>query len=121
MYIHDAMDTNSFRKIGKEMVDYIADYLDNIHKRRVVPAIEPGYLRERLNEDPPIKPDNFQALLRDVDDHIMPGVANIFQFYRCRQQQTSSFYTVAFRRFSENQNLAFWNVCWCQNFVQFSK
>uniref|UniRef100_A0A914R5Z8 Uncharacterized protein n=1 Tax=Parascaris equorum TaxID=6256 RepID=A0A914R5Z8_PAREQ len=31
-----------FRQHGKEMVDYIVDYLENIHRRRVVPAIEPA-------------------------------------------------------------------------------
>lgn len=39
------MDTEDFRKWGVEMVNYIADYMDNLDKRRVVPAIEPGYLR----------------------------------------------------------------------------
>ena len=28
------------------MVDYIADYLENIRERRVFPDVKPGYLRE---------------------------------------------------------------------------
>lgn len=39
------MSRQEFRQYGKETVDYIADYLETIHKRRVVPAIEPGYLK----------------------------------------------------------------------------
>ncbi|EPB67589.1 hypothetical protein ANCCEY_13317 [Ancylostoma ceylanicum] len=39
------MSRAQFRRYGKETVDYIADYLETIHKRRVVPAIEPGYLK----------------------------------------------------------------------------
>lgn len=39
------MSRAQFRRYGKETVDYVADYLENIHKRRVVPAIEPGYLK----------------------------------------------------------------------------
>ena len=38
--------SQEFRKRGKEMVDYIADYMESIHERRVTPSeIEPGYLR----------------------------------------------------------------------------
>lgn len=36
-----------FRRIGKDTIEYIAEYHENIGKRRVVPAIEPGYLRVR--------------------------------------------------------------------------
>ena len=41
------MDGLEFRKRGREMVDYIVDYLDNIDARRVTPNIEPGYLQVR--------------------------------------------------------------------------
>ena len=34
--------------IGKEMVDYIADYLENIRERRVFPAVAPGYMRHLI-------------------------------------------------------------------------
>ena len=39
--------------LGKEMVDYIADYLENIRDRRVFPEVKPGYLRELLPEAAP--------------------------------------------------------------------
>jgi histidine decarboxylase len=38
---------------GKEMVDYIADYLENIRDRRVFPDVKPGYLRELLPHHAP--------------------------------------------------------------------
>ena len=39
--------------VGKEMVDYIADYLENIRDRRVFPDVQPGYLRELLPDHAP--------------------------------------------------------------------
>lgn len=39
------MDANDFRKYGREMVDYIADYLENIRERPVVHRVQPGYLK----------------------------------------------------------------------------
>jgi aromatic-L-amino-acid decarboxylase len=39
------MDGLEFRRRGREMVDYMVDYLENIDARRVTPNIEPGYLQ----------------------------------------------------------------------------
>lgn len=69
-----AMNSEEFRRYGKQMVDYIADYLDNIEKRRVVPSIEPGYLKESLPESAPFKPESYQKVLEDVEEFVMPGV-----------------------------------------------
>ena len=89
--------SQDFRKRGKEMVDYIADYMDNVHQRRVTPAIEPGYLRfvgifqtfpdhqanfenspssEALPADAPEQPQSFDDVMTDVDRLIMPGVVH---------------------------------------------
>ena len=35
------------------MVEYIADYLENIRDRRVFPDVKPGYLRELLPDQAP--------------------------------------------------------------------
>lgn len=58
------------------MVDYIADYLENIGRRRVVPSIEPGYLKECLPSMAPAGPDSFEAVMADVENYIMPGVTH---------------------------------------------
>lgn len=42
------MDTREFRRFGREMVDYIADYLEDIRERPVVHRVKPGYLKVRL-------------------------------------------------------------------------
>ncbi|VDM97369.1 unnamed protein product [Thelazia callipaeda] len=70
------MSSSDFRKYGKQMVDYIADYIENIQKKRVVPAIEPGYLRDLLPETAPQHAEVFENILRDFDKYIMPGVTH---------------------------------------------
>lgn len=40
------MDTEEFRKYGKQMIDYICQYLSTIDDRPVAPAVNPGYLSE---------------------------------------------------------------------------
>uniref|UniRef100_A0A8R1XLN1 Aromatic-L-amino-acid decarboxylase n=1 Tax=Onchocerca volvulus TaxID=6282 RepID=A0A8R1XLN1_ONCVO len=70
------MDISEFRKFGKELVDYIADYIENIQKRRVVPSIEPGYLRDLLPGVAPQHAESFKDVINDFDKYIMPGVTH---------------------------------------------
>ncbi|KOB71468.1 Histidine decarboxylase [Operophtera brumata] len=57
------------------MVDYIADYLENIRDRRVYPSVQPGYLHKRLPSVAPEAPENWDDIFKDVEEHIMPGVS----------------------------------------------
>jgi hypothetical protein len=72
------MDGLEFRKRGREMVDYMVDYLDNIDARRVTPNIEPGYLQDLIPEDPPENPENWETIMDDVEKKIMVGVREAF-------------------------------------------
>ena len=45
------------------MVDYIADYLENIRDRRVFPDVKPGYLREMLPDVAPNQVGKTQIFL----------------------------------------------------------
>jgi hypothetical protein len=65
-----------FRQCGKQMIDYIADYLENVHNRRVVPSIEPGYLRELIPPTAPIKPESYDKVMKDFETHVMPGITH---------------------------------------------
>lgn len=68
------MDVTEFRRRGKEMVDFVADYLENIQQRRVFPTVQPGYLRELLPEQAPQDGEKWEDIIKDVERVIMPGV-----------------------------------------------
>ncbi|KAF2368857.1 Pyridoxal phosphate-dependent decarboxylase [Trinorchestia longiramus] len=70
------MNSEEFRQRGREMVDYIANYLDNISERRVTPNVEPGYLRPILPEAAPQEGESFEEIMADVESKIMPGVTH---------------------------------------------
>lgn len=72
------MSSAEFRRRGRQMVDYIADYMENVHTRRVVPSIEPGYLRELIPLIPPNQPEDFDKVMQDFENYIMPGVSHNF-------------------------------------------
>ncbi|XP_057160398.1 aromatic-L-amino-acid decarboxylase isoform X2 [Ursus arctos] len=70
------MNSGEFRRRGKEMVDFVADYLEGIERRQVYPDVEPGYLRPLIPTTAPEEPDTFEDILNDVEKIIMPGAAS---------------------------------------------
>uniref|UniRef100_A0A672Q1Z7 Aromatic-L-amino-acid decarboxylase n=1 Tax=Sinocyclocheilus grahami TaxID=75366 RepID=A0A672Q1Z7_SINGR len=70
------MDAAEFRRRGKEMVDYVADYLENIEKRQVYPDVEPGYLRSLIPEEAPEEAESYEDVFKDIERVIMPGVTH---------------------------------------------
>ncbi|XP_046620420.1 tyrosine decarboxylase-like [Neodiprion virginianus] len=70
------MDIEEFRVRGKEMVEYICEYLGNIKSNRVTSNVEPGYLRPLLPAEAPMKPESWDDIMKDVDSKIMPGITH---------------------------------------------
>lgn len=70
------MSSADFRRHGKQMVDYIADYLESIHTRRVTPNVEPGYMKNYLPEAAPMKAESWETIMEDFEKIIMPGVTH---------------------------------------------
>ncbi|KOB77527.1 Aromatic amino acid decarboxylase [Operophtera brumata] len=70
------MDVEEFRVRGKEMVDYICTYMNTLNSRRVVPSVEPGYLRAALPSEAPNYPEPWDDVMTDVEKKIMPGVTH---------------------------------------------
>ena len=74
------------------MVDYVANYMDTIEERRVTPAIEPGYLRSLVPSEAPEKPEQWEDIMKDVEDKIMPGVSTMIpRHYLARRNSSYSY------------------------------
>lgn len=58
------------------MVDYIADYLENIRDRRVFPNVKPGYMRNLVPESAPVEGEDWSKIFVDVERVIMPGITH---------------------------------------------
>ncbi|KAL5014664.1 hypothetical protein ScPMuIL_008934 [Solemya velum] len=70
------MNSTDFRRYGKEMIDYVADYMETVNGRRVTPDVEPGFLRDLIPPEPPKNPEKFTEIMDDVDTKFMPGITN---------------------------------------------
>lgn len=75
------MEADEFRRAGKEMIDYVADYLEDIRRRPVLPDVRPGYLRELIPDTAPATAEPWDDVMKDVERVIMPGVYTFCQFF----------------------------------------
>ncbi|XP_015122001.1 tyrosine decarboxylase [Diachasma alloeum] len=70
------MNVEEFRVRGKEMIEYICDYLRTLEGKRVTANVDPGYLRPLLPKEAPSKPESWDDIMRDVESKIMPGITH---------------------------------------------
>ena len=70
------MSPDDFRRRGNLMVDWVADYLENIEQYPVISQVKPGEVRDALPAAAPEGPEPFETVLRDLDEIIMPGITH---------------------------------------------
>ena len=80
------MTPEEFRRHGKAVVDWIADYYQHVESYPVMSRAGPGEIRASLPKNAPEKGEPFDAMLRDVEKLILPGIThwqspNFFAFF----------------------------------------
>jgi aromatic-L-amino-acid decarboxylase len=70
------MTPEEFRKYGREVVDWIADYYEHIESYPVLSQAQPGQIRQSLPADPPEHGEPFESILKDMNTKILPGVTH---------------------------------------------
>src|ERR1700722_2850469 len=70
------MTPDEFRKAGHQLVDWIADYRANVADFHVMARTAPGEIRAQLPSSPPDNPESFDAIFRDLEKIILPGLSH---------------------------------------------
>jgi len=70
------MNKEDFRKHAHEMVDWMADYLEEKENYPVSPIIKPGEIYNQLPEIAPEKGESFEAIFKDFKEIILPGMTH---------------------------------------------
>src|SRR4051794_6630452 len=65
-----------FREDGAAAVEWAARYLETVGELPVLAQVKPGAIRAQLPASPPDEPEPFQAILRDLDEVLLPGMTH---------------------------------------------
>ena len=70
------MNPEEFRKIGHQLIDWIADYRLHVEELPVRSRVEPGNVRLQLPARPPDQPESFEGIFNDLQQIILPGLSH---------------------------------------------
>jgi aromatic-L-amino-acid/L-tryptophan decarboxylase len=70
------MPSNEFKEVGHKLIDWSADYLDNIESYNVQTGISPGDIKAKLPMEPPEQSEPFDKIISDLNKIILPGVTH---------------------------------------------
>ena len=80
--VHDGPELGERRRMadlrtdGRAALDWAADYLERVGDLPVLAQVAPGDIRSRLPDHAPDEPEPFSAVLRDLDEILLPGVTH---------------------------------------------
>ncbi|KPJ78685.1 MAG: amino acid decarboxylase [Deltaproteobacteria bacterium SG8_13] len=70
------MDHQQFRKYGHELIDWLADYMDEVETFPVVSPVKPGEIKSRIPASPPASAEPMERIFVDFRDLILPGITH---------------------------------------------
>jgi aromatic-L-amino-acid decarboxylase len=70
------MTNQEFRKYAHELVDWMADYLENLEQYPVKPPVKPGDIKAKLPHHAPEQGEAFEQIFQDFKDIIVPGMTH---------------------------------------------
>jgi len=68
--------STDFRAAGHRLIDWIADYIDNIDSYDVLSRVQPGDIAKQFPDAPSREGRNYDELLADFQSKILPGVTH---------------------------------------------
>ncbi len=86
------MDINQFEQEAHLVLDWMKHYLENVESYPVKSPVKPGEILNQLPQNPPISSQSMMAIMRDLEEIIMPGIThwhspNFFAYFpanKCR-------------------------------------
>jgi len=70
------MDAATFRKLGHELVEWVADYRERVERLPVMSPARPGEIRGRFPQQPPRMGGGLPQALARLDEDVLPGITH---------------------------------------------
>ena len=72
----DHLSPVDFVRDGRTVLDWLAEYWRRVEDFPVLSRVRPGEIRARLPQSPPEKGEPFEAVMRDLDQIVLPGITH---------------------------------------------
>jgi len=70
------MDTQEFRRLGHQMVEWIASYRERMEGLPVMSPVPPGAVKCLLPAEPPVQGQGLDGILEQLDRVVLPGITH---------------------------------------------
>lgn len=70
------MTPDEFRRHGHALIDWIAAYMEEVESLPIVPSVTPGDVVRALPRSAPEQPEDFSAILADLDTVVKPALTH---------------------------------------------
>lgn len=70
------MSPDEFRRVGNELIEWVASYMERVEELPVVPAVQPGDIRAQLPAAAPEQGEPWDAIVADLDRVVVPGTTH---------------------------------------------
>jgi aromatic-L-amino-acid decarboxylase len=70
------VDPETFRRLGHELIDWIADYRQGVAERPVMSQVQPGEIKQRFPGNPPQEAESLDDLFAKIEHDILPGLSH---------------------------------------------
>ncbi len=70
------MPPEELRKNLHHAADIVADYFEEITDYPVLPWVEPGEIKNKISETPPVEGEDFEKIFKDFNEIILPGATH---------------------------------------------
>jgi aromatic-L-amino-acid/L-tryptophan decarboxylase len=88
------MTSLQFRQTGKQLIDWLADYYEQVERYPVLAQVLPGEIRASLPAQPPQSGTDFHHIIQELNSKIMPGIThwqspNFFAYFPANASEPS--------------------------------
>jgi aromatic-L-amino-acid decarboxylase len=77
VFNNNDMDYTSFRESGHKLVDYIADYLQQVQEKPLFADVEPSFLHDLFDEAIPDQPQSLDAIQQLLQQKLVPYCTHV--------------------------------------------
>lgn len=70
------MDSEEFRRLGHQLIDWVADYRERMAELPVMSQVEPGAIARLLPAKPPQRGEDLDGIVADLERVVLPGITH---------------------------------------------